>query len=177
MPADGYTAMFERMFSHPNIEVRISTEYRTMRASGTTWDHLVFSGPIDEYFDHRLGKLPYRSLQFVHEHLPEVDRFQSTGTINYPNEQDFTRITEFKYLTGEDHLGTSIVREYPTDDGDPYYPVPRAENEALFKQYQALADVEPDVTFVGRLAQYRYYNMDQVVGAALAAIEPVCAAS
>jgi UDP-galactopyranose mutase len=177
MPADGYTAMFERMFSHPNIEVRISTEYRTMRASGTTWDHLVFSGPIDEYFDHRLGKLPYRSLQFVHEHLPEVDRFQSTGTINYPNEQDFTRITEFKYLTGEDHLGTSIVREYPTDEGDPYYPVPRAENEALFKQYQALADVEPDVTFVGRLAQYRYYNMDQVVGAALAAIEPVCAAS
>ncbi|MGA7298638.1 MAG: UDP-galactopyranose mutase, partial [Rhodanobacteraceae bacterium] len=104
-----------------------------------------------------------------HEHLAVVDRFQETGTVNYPNDHDYTRITEFKHLTGQTHAGTSIVREYPQAEGDPYYPVPRAENEALFKRYDALAKAESGVTFVGRLAQYRYYNMDQVVGAALTA--------
>jgi len=101
--------------------------------------------------------------------LPDVAQFQETGTVNYPNDNAYTRITEFKHLTGQQHAGTSIVREYPQADGDPYYPVPRAENEALFKRYEGLAEKESGVTFVGRLAQYRYYNMDQVVGAALAA--------
>jgi UDP-galactopyranose mutase len=101
--------------------------------------------------------------------LPDVDRYQETGTVNYPNDHAFTRITEFKHLTGQSHPGTSIVREYPQADGEPYYPVPRAENELLFKRYEELAKKERGVTFVGRLAQYRYYNMDQVVGAALAA--------
>jgi UDP-galactopyranose mutase len=108
-------------------------------------------------------------LRFEHEHLPNVGRFQETGTVNYPNDHAFTRITEFKHLTGQEHAGTSIVREYPQAEGDPYYPVPRPENEAIFKRYEALAQKERNVTFVGRLAQYRYYNMDQVVGAALAA--------
>jgi UDP-galactopyranose mutase len=108
-------------------------------------------------------------LRFEHEHLADVDQYQETGTVNYPNDHAYTRITEFKHLTGQTHRGTSIVREYPQAEGDPYYPVPRAENEALFKRYEALAKAEPNVTFVGRLAQYRYYNMDQVVGAALAA--------
>jgi UDP-galactopyranose mutase len=89
--------------------------------------------------------------------------------VNYPNDHAYTRITEFKHLTGQKHAGTSIVREYPQAEGDPYYPVPRAENEALFKRYEELTKREANVTFVGRLAQYRYYNMDQVVGAALAA--------
>ena len=102
-------------------------------------------------------------------HLAGVDRYQETGTVNYPNDYAYTRITEFKQLTGQVHAGTSIVREYPQAEGDPYYPVPRAENEALFKRYEAMARNEAGVTFVGRLAQYRYYNMDQVVGAALAA--------
>jgi len=131
--------------------------------------HVVYSGPIDAYFGYRFGHLPYRSLRFEHEHLPAVERFQETGTVNYPNDHTYTRITEFKHLTGQQHAGTSIVREYPQAEGDPYYPVPRAENEALFKRYEELAAQEADVTFVGRLAQYRYYNMDQVVGAALAA--------
>jgi len=170
MPAQGYTAMFEKMLDHPNIEVRLSTDFHVLR-SIIDCGHIVYTGPIDAYFDYRFGKLPYRSLSFQHEHLSDVDHFQSSGTINYPNDQEYTRITEFKHLTGQKHSGTSIVKEYPRADGDPYYPIPRPENEALFQQYRELADATPNVTFVGRLAQYRYYNMDQVVGAALKAAE------
>jgi UDP-galactopyranose mutase len=165
MPLDGYTRMFERMLDHEDIVVRTSQPFD--RLAGVQWGHLIYSGPIDDFFQHRFGKLPYRSLRFEHQHLPDTPRFQPTGTVNYPNEEAFTRITEFKYLTGQQHRGTSIVREYPQDQGEPFYPIPRAENEALFKRYQALAEERRDVTFVGRLAQYRYYNMDQVVGAAL----------
>jgi UDP-galactopyranose mutase len=170
MPAQGYTAMFANMLDHPNIRVQKGVDFADVddRAS---FAHIVYTGPIDAFFDHRFGALPYRSLRFEHEHLADVEQFQETGTINYPNDHAFTRITEFKHLTGQRHRGTSIVREYPQADGDPYYPVPRAENEALFKRYEALANAEPNVTFVGRLAQYRYYNMDQVVGAALAAVK------
>jgi len=131
----------------------------------------VFTGPIDAYYQYCFGKLPYRSLRFEHQHLPDLERFQEVGTINYPNDHDYTRITEFKHLTGQRHPGTSIVREYPQAEGDPYYPIPRAENEVLFKRYEELAAREKNVTFVGRLAQYRYYNMDQVVGAAIKAAE------
>ncbi|MGB8414873.1 UDP-galactopyranose mutase [Paraburkholderia sp.] len=174
MPAQGYTSMFERMLEHPNIEVRLSEDFRAIR-SAVERQHTVYTGPIDAYFDFRFGKLPYRSLMFRHEHLSDVERFQQTGTINYPNDQDYTRITEFKHLTGQQHSGTSIVMEYPRADGEPYYPIPRPENEALFKRYNELAEATPDVTFVGRLAQYRYYNMDQVVGAALKAAEALIA--
>jgi UDP-galactopyranose mutase len=168
MPANGYAAMFKAMLDHPNIEVAVGTEFDP--AQKGEWDRLIYTGPIDAYFGYRFGKLPYRSLRFEHEHLNE-DQFQTVGTVNYPNDHAFTRITEFRHLTGDKGAGTSIVREYPQDGGDPYYPVPRPENEALFKQYKALAEVEPNTLFVGRLAEYRYYNMDQVVGAALAAIE------
>ncbi|HET6587318.1 MAG TPA: UDP-galactopyranose mutase [Oleiagrimonas sp.] len=168
MPLHGYTQMFENMLDHPNIRVELGVDFADVRDRGG-FDHVVYTGPIDAYFDYRFGRLPYRSLHFEHEHLPDVEQFQETGTVNYPNDHAFTRITEFKHLTGQQHAGTSIVREYPQAAGDPYYPVPRAENEALFKRYQELARQEPNVTFVGRLAQYRYYNMDQVVGAALVA--------
>ncbi|TCV94961.1 UDP-galactopyranose mutase [Luteibacter rhizovicinus] len=168
MPKDGYTRMFERMLDHPNITVELGVEFDNVRAA-EDFDHIVYTGPIDAFFGFRFGHLPYRSLRFEHEYLPDVDQYQETGTINYPNDHAYTRITEFKHLTGQVHAGTSIVREYPQAEGDPYYPVPRAENEALFKRYEALAKEESNVTFVGRLAQYRYYNMDQVVGAALAA--------
>src|SRR5690606_7743904 len=131
-------------------------------------DHLVFTGPIDEFFDHRHGELPYRSLRFQHETLDRVE-FQPVATVNYPDEATpYTRITEYKHLTGQSHAKTSITYEYPTAAGDPYYPIPRPENQALFKRYEALAAERRDVTFVGRLATYRYYNMDQVVGQALA---------
>jgi UDP-galactopyranose mutase len=167
MPAAGYTAMFERMLDHPNIEVRTGVDFKDI-ASEVAYDHLIFCGPIDEYFDHRFGKLPYRSLRFEHSTLDQA-RFQPVATVNYPSEAvPFTRITEFKQLTGQSHAKTSIVHEYPEAEGDPYYPVPRPENQALLKRYEALAMTTPGVTFVGRLATYRYYNMDQVVGQALA---------
>ncbi|KRA35117.1 UDP-galactopyranose mutase [Rhodanobacter sp. Root627] len=168
MPLHGYTKMFEAMLDHPNITVELSVDFADVRARNHH-GHIVYTGPIDAYFDYRHGRLPYRSLRFEHEHLPATNQYQDVGTVNYPNDHAYTRITEFKHLTGQQHAGTSIVREYPQDEGDPYYPVPRAENEALFKRYEELAKQETDVTFVGRLAQYRYYNMDQVVGAALAA--------
>ena len=174
MPADGYTAMFHRMLDHPCIEVRLGLDYET-HGAGIDRGQTIFTGPIDAYYGHRFGHLPYRSIRFEHEHLPGTQRVQDVGTVNYPLDHAYTRITEFKHLTGQVHGGTSIVREYPCDGGDPYYPVPRPENEALFKRYEALAKQAPEVTFVGRLAQYRYYNMDQCVGAALKAAENVLA--
>ena len=169
MPAEGYTRMFDRLLDHPNIRVETGVDHLADRGRFAP-RHTVFTGPLDAWFGYRFGRLPYRSLRFEHEHLADVARLQPVGTVNYPNEHEFTRITEFKHLTGElDAPGTSIVREYPSAEGEPYYPVPRPANDALFRRYEALAAAENDVTFVGRLAQYRYYNMDQCVGAALAA--------
>jgi UDP-galactopyranose mutase len=167
MPADGYTRMFERILDHPKITVRTGVDHAQITAR-REWRRTVYTGPIDEYYGFRHGRLPYRSLAFEHEHLPHVARLQPVGTVNYPNDHAYTRITEFKHLTGQTHPGTSIVRELPRAEGDPYYPVPNADNEARYQRYRALADAETDVFFIGRLAQYRYYNMDQVVGAALA---------
>lgn len=166
MPVDGYSKMFDRILDHPNIRVDCGIDYfakgEKLKAS-----HTVYTGPIDAYFNHAFGKLPYRSLRFEHEHLPGTESYQPTTTVNYPNEFDFTRITEFKKMTGQRIAGTSIVREYPEADGDPYYPIPRPKNQALFARYNRLSRGQRDVTFVGRLAEYRYYNMDQAVGSAL----------
>jgi UDP-galactopyranose mutase len=172
MPQQGYTAMFQRMLDRPGIELRLSTDFAEVRAQ-VAGAHIVFTGPIDAYFDYCFGPLPYRSLRFEHEHLPRMRRYQSVGTVNYPNDHDYTRITEFKHLTGQEHDGTSIVREYPSAAGEPYYPVPRPQNEELYRRYAERAANEPGVTFVGRLAQYRYYNMDQVVAAALKAAQNI----
>ena len=167
MPRDGYTRMFENMLDHDNIRIETDVDYRDV-AADVLRDRTIFTGPIDEYFDHRYGALPYRSLRFEHKTLDQP-RFQPVATVNYPDEgTPWTRITEYKHLTGQDHPRTSITYEYPAAEGDPYYPIPRAENQALFKRYEALARALPDVSFVGRLATYRYYNMDQVVGQALA---------
>jgi len=167
MPKHGYTAMFKRMLDHPLIEVRTGVDFRDVRDE-VEYDHLIYTGPIDEYFDYRFGKLPYRSLKFDHQTLDQ-EQFQETGTINYPSEEvPFTRISEYKHLTGQKAPVTTVTYEYPSAEGDPYYPIPRPENQQLFKRYEALADATDDVTFVGRLATYRYYNMDQIVGQALA---------
>lgn len=167
MPKYGYTKMFEKMLAHPNIKVMVNTDYREIRDE-VQHDHLIFCGPIDEYFDYRFGKLPYRSLKFEHKQLDQ-EQFQAVGTVNYPSEEvPYTRISEYKHLTGQDHPKTSITYEYPSAEGDPYYPIPRPENAELYKRYQKLADETPGVTFVGRLGTYKYYNMDQVVGQALA---------
>jgi UDP-galactopyranose mutase len=167
MPRDGYTVMFNNMLDHPNIDVLLSTDYKDI-IDEISAGHTVFTGPIDEYFDFRFGKLPYRSLRFEHKILDQAE-FQPVSVVNYPDPQvPYTRITEYKKLTGQEHHKTSITYEYPSAEGDPYYPIPRAENQELFKKYEALADAQKNVSFVGRLATYRYYNMDQVVGQALA---------
>jgi UDP-galactopyranose mutase len=165
MPLRGYTRMFERMLDHPGIQILLNADYRDVAAQ-IPYANLIYTGPIDEFFDFRFGRLPYRSLQFRHQTL-DTPVYQPAPVVNYPNEHPYTRVTEFKYLTGQEHPKTSIVYEYPQDDGDPYYPVPRPENAELYRKYKALADVTPGVHFVGRLATYRYYNMDQVVAQAL----------
>jgi UDP-galactopyranose mutase len=167
MPLHGFTRMFEAMLDHPNIDVELGVDYREVREE-RSFDKLVFTGPIDEYFDHRFGKLPYRSLQFRHETV-DTPLYQPVAVVNYPDPAvPHTRITEYKHLTGQVAERTSITYEFPSEEGDPYYPIPRPENQALYKRYEALAETTPDVLFVGRLATYRYYNMDQVVGQALA---------
>jgi UDP-galactopyranose mutase len=165
MPLHGYTRMFEKMLSHPNIKIMINTDYREI-VKVIPYREMIYTGPVDAFFDYRYGKLPYRSLEFKHETINKPV-FQPAPVVNYPNEHLYTRVTEFKYLTGQEHTKTSIVYEYPQDEGDPYYPVPRPENAELYKQYKDLADATPNVHFVGRLATYKYYNMDQVVAQAL----------
>jgi UDP-galactopyranose mutase len=168
MPLHGYTRLFERLLDSPRIRIETGCNFFGFKMKAR---HVVYTGPIDAFFGHCYGRLPYRSIDFEHEHLSDTAQYQRVGTVNYPNDQAFTRITEFRHITGQAHSGTSIVREYPTSEGDPYYPIPKPENEALFKRYEALTLSEPNVTFVGRLANYRYYNMDQCVGAALKAAD------
>jgi UDP-galactopyranose mutase len=165
MPLHGYTRLFENLLDHPNIHIMLNTDYRDVERI-IPYREMVYTGPVDEFFDLRFGKLPYRSLEFKHE---TIDRqvYQEAPVINYPNDYLYTRITEFKYLTGQEHSKTAIVYEYPRAEGDPYYPVPRPENAELYQKYKALADATPNVHFVGRLATYKYYNMDQVVAQAL----------
>jgi UDP-galactopyranose mutase len=172
MPLNGYTRMFERMIAHPNIKLLLNTDYRELRGEVQATE-LIYTGPVDAYFDFAFGPLPYRSLEFRHETV-DVDRFQPVGTINFPNEQPYTRVTEFKHLTGQQHPRTSVVYEYPRAEGDPYYPIPRPENAALYKRYEDRAAREVGVHFVGRLATYRYYNMDQVVAQALTVYRDLC---
>jgi UDP-galactopyranose mutase len=172
MPADGYTAMIGRMLADPRIEVVTGCDYRTI-ADRIIFDRLIFTGPIDEYFGHRYGRLPYRSLAFDFETL-DREWAQPVACINEPDERvPFTRTTEYKHLTGQQHQKTIVSREFPCADGDPYYPIPREENRALYERYRKLAVRETHVTFAGRLAEYRYYNMDQVVASALAKFEAV----
>lgn len=165
MPLHGYTRMFENMLDHPRITLELGVDYRELGA--LTAETIVYTGPVDEYFDRRYGALPYRSLRFEHRTF-DYERHQPVAVVNYPNDYAFTRITEYKHLTGQTHAKTSVSFEYAQDQGDPYYPVPRKENAALYERYKALADRLAEVHFVGRLGTYKYYNMDQVVAQALA---------
>jgi UDP-galactopyranose mutase len=165
MPMHGYTRMFERMLSHPKITMRTGVDYREIERTFPE-AAVIYTGPIDEYFGFRFGVLPYRSLEFRHEtHHREF--FQSAPVINFPNEHDYTRITEFKYLTGQCHRSTSIVYEFPRAEGDPYYPIPRPENAITYEKYRKVAESRSNLHFCGRLASYRYLNMDQVVAQSL----------
>lgn len=172
MPLHGYTRLFESMLSHPNIHVMLGTDYREVVGT-VPWKHMVYTGPIDDFFDGRHGKLPYRSLRFEHVTVPAPGGtlLQPVGTVNHPNEYAFTRVTEFRHLTGQRHEQSSLVYEFPRADGDPYYPVPRPANTTLYRRYEAEAEQLSDVTFIGRLASYKYYNMDQVVAQALSSFK------
>jgi UDP-galactopyranose mutase len=171
MPLYGYTKMFEKMLSHPNIHIMLNTDYKDI-ISELNYKKMIFTGPVDEYFDYCYGKLPYRSIEFKFESY-DKETFQETGTINYPNDYDFTRITEFKYLSGQKHSKTSVVYEFPKDGGDPYYPIPKPDNAELYQRYKDLADAQDDIYFVGRLATYKYYNMDQVVAQSLSVYKKI----
>lgn len=170
MPLNGYTAMFQAMLDHPRIEIRVGVDFFAVKDSIRV-DHTIYTGPIDKYFGLCHGPLPYRSLRFEHKHHANFESKQSVGTVNYPNDYEYTRITEMKKLTGQKHPGTSLITEYPSAEGDPYYPIPRKENQELYKKYVEMAEREKQVSFTGRLAEYKYYNMDQVVASALALTE------
>jgi len=165
MPLGGYTRMFENMLDHPNIKILLNADYRDVQKI-IPHQEVIYTGPVDEYFDYRYGKLPYRSLEFKFETLNK-EWHQPVAVINYPNENLYTRVTEFKHLTGQEHSKTTLVYEFPRAAGDPYYPVPRSENNEMYRKYQMLAAATDGVHFVGRLATYKYYNMDQVVAQAL----------
>jgi UDP-galactopyranose mutase len=172
MPLHGYTRMFENILDHANIHVMLNTDYREI-ARLIPFRQMIYTGPVDAFFDYRYGRLPYRSLEFKHEtHNQQV--FQPAPVVNYPNEHLYTRVTEFKYLTGQEHEKTSIVYEFPRAEGDPYYPVPQKENAALYAKYKLLSEATPNVHFVGRLATYKYYNMDQIVAQALTMYAKIC---
>jgi len=172
MPLEGYTKMFEKMLDHPNIKLMLNTDYKEVM-NDIPFKNMIYTGPIDSYFDYCYGKLPYRSLDFKFETIA-AEKYLPTGTVNYPNEQFYTRITDFKYLTGQVHPKTAIVYEYPKADGDPYYPIPRPENAVLYKRYQQLAQEMTNTYFTGRLGTYKYYNMDQVVAQSLALYKKIC---
>jgi UDP-galactopyranose mutase len=169
MPARGYTEMFHAMNHHPLIEVRLKTDFRELRGSVRPRRATVYCGPVDAYFDHRLGRLPWRSLAFEYKAF-DTPFVQPCVQINYPNEFDYTRTVEFKHVTGQSHPGTVVAYEFSRATGDPYYPVPAPANTALYREYEALARREEDahrVYFAGRLARYKYLNMDQAMESAL----------
>lgn len=171
MPDGGYTRLFEKMLASDRIDLRLDEDFRDVRGSIPA-RRLIYTGPIDEYFDCRLGKLPYRSLDFQLE-TRDYERHQPVAVINYPNDHDYTRVTEYKHLTGQKHAKTTISYEFPRGSGDPYYPLLTEENKRLYQQYSELAKNEKDVFFVGRLAEYRYYTMTDVIGSALDLFEKI----
>lgn len=174
IPKLGYTELFKNIISHKNITIKLSTSYESMKATDISFTKVIYTGPIDSYFNFKHGELPYRSLRFEFENV-SIELFQETGQINFPNNFRYTRITEFKHLTGQQSDNTTIVREYPErhilDKNEPYYPIPTRDNSMLFDKYRKEADLLKNVFFVGRLADYKYYNMDQTVARALVLFE------
>jgi UDP-galactopyranose mutase len=189
LPKAGYTRLFERMLEScgNNVKVLLNSDFRAVQPF-ITYGHLVYTGPIDEYFEYAHGHLPYRSLRFelksyTEEQLKDRESisgkkgfWQPAMQVNYPNEEDFTRIVEIKHATGQACANTTIVKEYPEDYSlgkEQYYPVPANDSDEIYQKYKVMADMEKNVSFIGRLATYRYYNMDQVVGMALKEAEKI----
>ncbi|MGE5342686.1 MAG: UDP-galactopyranose mutase [Candidatus Omnitrophota bacterium] len=169
IPTHGFSHLFETMTRHPNIDIRLGTSYSEI-VSDISFDTLIYTGPIDEYFDYVYGRLPYRTMDFKFETL-DAEKFQDAAVVNYPNDHAYIRITEYKHFYFQNHPQTTISYEFPAENGEPYYPVPREENARLYEQYKAAAEKLKNVYFVGRLAEYKYLNMDQTVNNALALVE------
>lgn len=174
LPEGGYSQLFEKMLHHPNIEIRLNTNYEDIKDEIQGFEKLFFTGPIDQFFANKLGKLQYRSITFDFETY-DKEFYQSNSVINYPNDYDFTRIVEYKYFTKQKHPKTTVSREYSTWDGEPYYPVPNKKNQELYEQYkkETLALEKKHIHFVGRLANYKYFNMDQAFKNALDLYEKI----
>jgi UDP-galactopyranose mutase len=171
-PADGFTAMVRRMLAHPRIDVVTGCDFAAV-ADRARFRRVVYTGPIDEFFDYKFGKLPYRSLRFSFETVDAADGLPA-AVVNEPDEDvPHTRTADYRYLTAQRREKTILGREYPSSEGDPYYPIPRADNRELARKYARLAATQRNVTFVGRLAEYKYYNMDQVVASALVTFEQI----
>lgn len=171
-PKEGFTAMFGKMTDHPNIEIKLNTDFNSIQGE---FDMVIYTGAIDEYFSNCYGKLPWRSLDFEFKVL-DKEFVQDNVQINYSNDFDYTRSVEIKHVTRQKHPQTILSYEFPTDKGDPYYPIPNEGNQELYLKYKELADketLEKNVYFCGRLAEYKYYNMDEVILKALATFEQI----
>jgi UDP-galactopyranose mutase len=171
-PKEGFTAMFQRMVSHPNITVQLETDFSSVNAS---FPVTVYTGPVDEYFGYRLGKLAWRSLSFDFK-VEQKPFVQNNVQVNYPNEHAYTRTVEIKHVTKQEHPHTVICYEYPQAEGEPYYPIPTGNNHQLYERYRQLAERETNernVYFCGRLAEYKYFNTDEVIENALRTFERI----
>jgi UDP-galactopyranose mutase len=168
IPLHGYSQMFSSMVAHQNIHIELEVSFKDIPEQN--YDQLIYTGPIDEYFGFMYGSLPYRSLRFEFETY-QAENVQVVGQVNFPNEHDYTRITEFKHITGQKHAYTTIAKEFPIENGEPYYPIPQEESSALYELYRTAAEKLFKVHFAGRLATYQYFNMDQVVAHALVKFE------
>lgn len=165
IPKYGFSRLFDKMLNNKNIYILLNTDYREI-IDLIKFDKIIFTGPIDYFFDYMYGKLPYRSLDFKFETL-NIEEFQNAAVVNYPNDQDYTRITEFKHFYFQRHNKTTICYEFSKANGDPYYPIPTPDYQKIYLKYKKEAEKLNKVYFVGRLAEYRYLNMDQVVNRAL----------
>ncbi|OPJ63289.1 UDP-galactopyranose mutase [Clostridium oryzae] len=161
MPLNGYTEMVNNMLDCEGIHVMLNTSYEQIKDE-VKYKKLIFTGCADEFFGYKYGRLPYRSIRFEEETL-QSEQYQPVGTVNYPNDYDFTRITEYKYLTGQKCPNTTIMKEYSCGEGEPYYPIPQSANKQLYEKYAKEASKLENVYFLGRLGQYRYMNMDAVI--------------
>jgi UDP-galactopyranose mutase len=165
IPKHGFARLFENMLDHKNIRILLNTDYKYI-IDEISYEQLIYTGPIDYFFDYKYGPLPYRSLEFKLETI-DTEKYQNAAVVNYPNDHDFTRITEFKQFYIQKHHKTTICYEYSKEVGEPYYPIPNKTCLSIYERYKADAGLLKHVYFLGRLAQYRYYNMDQVVETAL----------
>jgi UDP-galactopyranose mutase len=167
VPKYGYTRLVDSMLDHKNISILLNKDYFKIKYSIPTYDRIYFTGKIDSYFNDKYGKLKYRSLKFKHEVLDQ-ESYQSHAVVNYPEHNvEYTRIIEHKKIYNQSHKKTIITKEYSSSTGEPYYPFPDAKNRAIYDKYKKLALDSKDVVFVGRLANYKYFNMDQAIKNAL----------